>query len=59
MAENKPEIMCACTKGPCNGECREKHLNRKRTFLDRCPAAYDKKEKRSRRRDDDDYYDEE
>jgi len=34
-------IYCSCNGKPCDGICREKHLQRKRTFLERCPAAYD------------------
>jgi len=36
-------IKCACNGKKCEGVCREKHLHRKRTFLKRCPAAYDVK----------------
>jgi len=34
-------IFCACNRKKCVGVCREKHLHRKRKFLERCPAAYD------------------
>lgn len=39
-------ILCACNNKPCEGECREQHLYRKRKDMDMCPAAYRESTKR-------------
>ena len=43
------KLLCSCNGKPCNGECRETHLYRKRKDLNMCPAAYDEKKERRRR----------
>jgi len=49
-AETGQTVLCACNKRPCEGLCRETHLNRKRADSSCCPAAYLPPKKRRERR---------
>lgn len=48
VQQNKVVWRCACDGTLCEGICADTHLFRKRTRLNRCPAAFKEKEERVR-----------
>lgn len=48
-------LFCACTGKKCEGECRVRNLDRKRTDASLCPSAYVPQKKRQERMYDDEY----